>query len=143
MSAKKLYLEVLTQEKAVFKGEVDIIMAPGFDGQIGILPGHINLLTKLLSGELYIVIGASITVLAITGGLLDVHNNQVSIMADSAVRADQIDLLKVEAAKRKAEISLKEKLSDREFAIASADLRKAVLELKVAKKRRAHYLPNQ
>jgi len=138
--AKKLHLEVITQEQPVYKDDVDLVMAPAHLGQIGILPGHIGLLTKLNSGELFILKGPNMTVLAVSGGLLDVHNDKVTIMADSAIRADEIDLAKVEAAKRKAEETLKDKLSERDFAIAQADLRKAALELKVAKKRR-HYRP--
>ncbi len=139
--AKKLHIEVITQEQPILKDDVDLVMAPGHFGQIGILPGHIGLLTKLKAGELYILKGPNLTVLAVSGGLLDVHDNKVSIMADSAVRADEIDIAKVEAARVKAEKTLKEKLSDRDFAIAQSDLRKAVLELKVAKKRR-HYRPS-
>jgi len=135
---KQLHLEVLTQEKHVLKDDVDLVLAPGHEGQIGILPGHIGLLTKLQPGELFILKGPSMTALAITGGLLDIHDDQVTVMADSAVRAEEIDIAKVEAAKRKAEEALKEKLSDKDFAIAEADLRKAILELKVARKRR-HY----
>ena len=137
MLDNKLQLHVLTQEREVFKDTADIILAPAYDGQVGILPGHIGLLTKLSGGELYIISGASMAVLAITGGMMDVHNNQVTIMADSAVRADEIDVAKVEAAKDKAEESLKVKLSARDFAIAESSLRKAVLELKVARKRHA------
>lgn len=135
MSLKKLQLEVITQERKILSEAVDIVMAPTYDGQIGILPGHIGLLTRLQAGELYIISGPSMTVLAISGGLLDVHDNQVSVMAESAVRADEIDIAKVEAAKAKAEEALKERLSETEFAVAEADLRKAVLELKVAKRR--------
>jgi len=135
---KKLHLEILTQEKQVFKDEVDIVLAPGHQGQIGILPGHIGLLTKLQPGELFIIKGPSITILAVTGGLLDVHADQVTVMADNAVRADEIDIAKVEEARQKAEETLKQKLSDKDFAIAAADLRKAVLELKVARKRRRY-----
>ena len=137
---KKLELEVLTQEEQVLKDEVDLILAPAHEGQIGILPGHIGLLTKITSGELYIVKGPSMSVLAVSGCLLDVNDDKVTIMADSATRADEIDIAKVEAAKHKAEEALKLKLSERDFAIAESDLRKAVLELKVAKKRR-HYRP--
>ena len=132
---KKLLLEVITQERKILSESVDIIIAPTYDGQISILPGHIGLLTRLLAGELYIISGPSMTVLAISGGLLDVHDNLVSVMAESAVRADEIDIAKVEAAKAKAESALKERLSATEFAVAEADLRKAVLELKVAKRR--------
>ena len=134
----KLHLKVITQEKQVLEDDVDMVMAPGFQGQIGLLPGHIGLLTKLEAGELYILKGPSMTILAVSGGLLDIHNDQVSVMADSATRADEIDVAKVEAAKKKAEEALREKLSEKEFVVAEADLRKAVLELKVAKKRYRH-----
>ena len=132
---KKLKLEVLTQETRAFDGEVDIVLAPSLEGQIGILPGHAALLTKLTAGELFIFDGPRVQVLAVGGGLLDVHNNEVSVLADSAVRADEIDIYKVEEAKKKAEESLKEGLSEREYALAAADLRRAVLELKVARRR--------
>lgn len=134
---KKLVLEVLTQEDRVFEGEVDIVLAPGYEGQIGILPGHVSMLTKLGEGELIVFSGPKIEILAVGGGTLDVHNNQVSVLADSAVRADNIDILKVEQAKKKAEEAIRQHLSEREYAIAAADLKKAVLELKVA--RRRHY----
>ncbi len=143
MAIKKLNLEVITQEKSVFKDEVDLILAPGHYGQIGILPGHIGLLTKLQAGELYIVKGPTVQILAVTGGLLDVHDNIVSVMADNASRADEIDIKKVEAAMKAAKETLKQKLSTKEFAIAEADLRKAVLELKVVKKRHHHKNPLQ
>ena len=133
---KKLHLEVITQEREVFKDDVDLVLAPGHDGQIGILPGHIGLLTQLKSGELYIIKGASITILAVMNGLLDVNSNNVTVMTDSATRAEDIDIAKVEAAKAKAEEALKDKLSDRDYAIIQSDLRKAVLELKVVRKRR-------
>ena len=139
----KLHLTVITQEKQVLEDEVDMVLAPGFEGQIGLLPGHIGLLTKLEAGELYIIKGPLMTVLAVSGGLLDIHSDQVSVMADSATRADEIDVAKVEAAKQKAEEALREKLSEKEFIVAEADLRKAVLELKVAKKRYRHQSPLQ
>ena len=132
---RKLKLEILTQETRAYDGEVDIVLAPATQGQIGILPGHAALLTKLTAGELFIFDGPRVEVLAVGGGLLDVHNNEVSVLADSAVRADEIDIYKVEEAKKKAEESLKEGLSEREYALAAADLRRAVLELKVARRR--------
>lgn len=143
MSLKKLHLEIITQERKVLEEDVDLVMAPGYDGQIGILPGHISLLTKLQPGEIFLLNGPTMTVLAVSGGLLDVHDDMVSVMAESAVRADEIDIAKVEAAKRQAEESLKEKLSRAEFIVAEADLRKAVLELKVAQKRHHYHSPIQ
>ncbi len=132
---RKLKLEILTQETRAYDGEVDIVLAPSTEGQIGILPGHAALLTKLAAGEVFIFDGPRVEVLAVGGGLLDVHNNEVSVLADSAVRADEIDIYKVEEAKKKAEEALKESLSEREYALAAADLRRAVLELKVARRR--------
>lgn len=132
---KKLTLEILTQESRVFSGEADLILAPASDGQIGILPGHISLLTRLNPGEMFIFHGPQIEVLALGGGLLDVHNNEVSVLADSAIRAEEIDIYKVEEAKKKAEETLKQKLSTREYVLAEADLRQAVMELKVARRR--------
>ncbi|MCX6816371.1 MAG: ATP synthase F1 subunit epsilon [Candidatus Beckwithbacteria bacterium] len=143
MALKKLHLEIITQEKRILNDEVDLILAPGYDGQIGILPGHIGLLTKLQAGELYIFKGPSMNMLAVSGGLLDVHDDQVSVMADSAVRAEEIDIAQVEAAKRKAEEALREKLSHEQFVLAESDLRKAVLELKVAQKRHHYRAPVQ
>jgi len=132
---KKLKLEVFTQETRAYDGEVDIVLAPAAEGQIGILPGHASLLTKLTAGELYIFDGPRVEILAVGGGLLDVHNNEVSVLADSAVRADEIDIYKVEQAKKKAEEALKQGLSEREYTLAAADLSRAVLELKVARRR--------
>lgn len=134
---KKLNLVILTQESRVFSGEAELIMLPAVDGQIGILPGHVSLLTQLAAGEMFIFSGPKIEALAVSGGTVDVHNNEVTVLADSAVRAEDIDLIKVEAAKEKAEATLKQQLSDREYTLAEADLRRAVLELKVA--RRQHY----
>lgn len=141
MALKKLHLEIITQEKKILEDEVDLILAPGFEGQIGILPGHISLLTKLQSGELYLFKGPNMVMLAITGGLLDIHDDKVSVMADSAVRAEEIDAAKAQAAKEKAEEALKEKLSHEEFVVAEADLRRAVLELKVSQKRHHYHAP--
>lgn len=135
MGLKKLQLEVVTQENKILSESVDIVIAPAYDGQISLLPGHIGLLTRLQAGELYVITGPSMSILAISGGLLDIHENKVTVMAESAIRADEIDIAKVEAAKAKAEEALKERLSATEFAVAEADLRKAVLELKVAKRR--------
>lgn len=133
---KKLNLEILTQESRVFAGEADLLLAPASNGQIGILPGHAALLTKLGAGELFIFTGPRVEVLAVGGGTLDVHSNQVTVLADSAIRADEIDIYKVEQAKKKAEEALKQGLSEREYTLAAADLRRAVLELKVARRRR-------
>lgn len=132
---KRLHLEILTQEGVSFRGDVDLVVAPSVEGQIGILPGHASLLSRLGGGELYYLVGPKLDTLAISGGLLDVHRDQLTVLADSAVRVADIDIYKVEQARKKAEEALKQKLSSREYALAEADLRRAVLELKVARRR--------
>jgi F-type H+-transporting ATPase subunit epsilon len=132
---KKLTVEVLTQEGLSFAGEADLLLAPSTEGQIGILPGHASLLTRLGAGELFILAGPKTEILAIGGGTLDVHSNKVTVLADSAIRADEIDIYAVEQAKKKAEAALKKSLSEREYVLAEADLRRAILELKVARRR--------
>ena len=139
MAAKRLNLNILTQEEHVLSDEVDLVLAPASQGQIGILPGHASLLTQLSAGELFILKGPKMEVFAVPGGFLDIHRDQLTVMADSATRADDLSLAAAEAAKKRAEETLKQNLSDREFSLAEADLRKAVLELKVAKKRRKVY----
>lgn len=132
---KRLNLEILTQESRVYAGEADIVLAPADAGQIGILPGHASLLSRLEAGELFIFTGPRLEMLAIGGGLLNVHQDKLTILADSAIRAEEIDIYRAEEAKKRAETALKEKLSQREYLLAEADLRRAVLELKVARRR--------
>ena len=139
----RLHLEIISQEKQLLSQEVDMVLAPSHMGQIGILPGHISLFAALEEGELVIVTGSKYDVFAVTGGFLDVNQDQVTVLANSAIRAKDIDVRKVEEARKKAQETMKNQLSERDYKIAEADLRKAILELKVAKKRRHHYSPGQ
>jgi len=141
-----LQLDIITQEKPTFSGTVEAITAPASEGEVTILPKHIPLFTKLAPGEVKILQKDRWTNLAVAGGFMDVApGSQVTILADSAVRIEEINVAKAEEAKQKAEARLKEqKLSKREFALATADLRRAVLELHVARKyRRRSQLPGE
>lgn len=133
-----LLLEVITPEKVIYKNEVNEIIAPTVNGEITILPNHAPLLTKIAPGELTIKKGSSLQLLAITGGFLEINNNKVSVLADYAVRAEDIEVAKAQEAQKRAEKLMKEKASDKDFAIAEAEFRRAILELKVANKRRHH-----
>lgn len=129
-------LEIITQEKHLLTAKVDQITAPAVAGEVTILPDHIPLFTKLDDGLITYRIGQETHEYAILGGFMDVApNSKVTILADSAIRADEINLAKAEEAKTKAEEIMKTKQSDVEFKLAEASLRKALLELKVAKKR--------
>ncbi len=134
----QLHLDIITQEKSVFQGDVDAIVAPATEGEVTILPHHIALFTKLHPGEIKLLAHGRWQILASAGGFMDVSpQNKVTILADSAVRAEEINLAKAEAAKRRAEERLREKLDDKEYAVVEADLRKVIIELKVARKHRA------
>ncbi|MCL5433054.1 MAG: ATP synthase F1 subunit epsilon [Patescibacteria group bacterium] len=135
-----LTLEIITPEKIVYKDDVDEVLVETVNGQIGILPNHIGLLTQVVPGELIIKKGKSVQFLAITGGFLEVIKNKATILADYAVRSDQIEVSRALAAQKRAEQSVKEakeKANDRDFAIAESELRRAILELKVARKRKS------
>ena len=130
----KLALEIITPTQVVLNEEVDEITLPTVNGEISILPNHIDLLTKIVPGEMTIHLGNKIESFAITGGFLEISSNKVSILADHAVRADDIEVAKAQQAKERAEKAMKEKASDKDFAVAEAELRKSILELRVAHK---------
>ncbi len=132
----KLLLEIITPVKVVLSEEVDEITIPTVDGEISILPNHINLLTKVAPGEMVIRKGSSTDLFAITGGFLEVLNNRVNVLADYAIHAEDIEIAKVEEAKELAQKAMKEKLSEEDFRVANAELAKSLLQLKVARKRK-------
>jgi F-type H+-transporting ATPase subunit epsilon len=128
-------LEIVTPEKVIFQGEVDEIYVNTADGAIGILPHHINLFTKLIPGELKLKISGREQYMAITSGFLEVKKNKVTILADYAVHAEDIDVQKAIEAQKRAEEILKKKeskITEQEFAAAEAAFKQAVAELKVA-----------
>lgn len=130
--------EIVSQDRPVFSGEVDILVAPGVDGEMGILPHHSPLLTTLKPGVLRVRYGREEEVFAISGGVMEVRPDIVTVLADAAERADEIDVARAEAARRKAEETLKQGLppnSDAYLAAESA-LRRSGLRLQVARRRR-------
>jgi F-type H+-transporting ATPase subunit epsilon len=132
-------LEIITPEKKVYQGKVDEIYVTTADGAIGIFPHHINLFTKLVPGELKLKISGKEEYMAITSGFLEVNNNKVSILADYAIPAEEIQIEKAMEARKRAEEILKKKesrINDQEFAAAEAAFKQAVAELKVAGHRR-------
>ena len=130
----KLVLEIITPTKVVLKDEVDEITLPTLNGEISILPNHVDLLTKINPGEMIIRKNNKSQIFAITGGFLEVSKNQVSILADHAVRAEDIEIAKAQQAQERARNAMKNRENNRAFVTAEADFRKALLELKVARK---------
>lgn len=132
----KLNVSVLTPQSEIFSGEADEVMVPTVTGEIGILPNHAALVTQILPGELTIKTGGRTQYIAIMGGYLEVANNQVNVLGDYAVRAEDIEAAEAERAKQHAEKAKQEKVSQQDLATIEADLRRSLLELKVANRRR-------
>jgi F-type H+-transporting ATPase subunit epsilon len=132
----KLALDIITPTKIVLSEEVDEVTIPTVDGEISILPNHVNLLTKIAAGEMIIRKGAKNDLFAITGGFLEILNSHVNVLADYAIHADDIEVAKVQEAKERAQKAMKEKITEEDFRVANAELAKALLQLKVAHKRK-------
>lgn len=126
-------LEVVTAERVVYSGDVDMVLAPGTEGQLGILPSHSPLLTALTYGELLIrKAGEEDESLAIGGGFMEVLPDRLTVLADSAERAEEIDLERAEAARRRAEERLKQlPHGEEDFDRTEAALRRSMIRLKV------------
>lgn len=131
-----LSLEIVTGEREVFKGEVDMINAPGGDGDMGILPRHAPVLSTLRPGVLRVKIGNDQQEFAIGGGFINILGDHVIILADSAERAEEIDIARAEAARLRAQEMLKNPPENKEdlFRLETA-LRKSEARLKVASHR--------
>ena len=132
-------LDIVTAEKVVFSDDVDIVIAPGLEGQLAILPQHAPLMTTLTSGELIARKESQEYCMAISGGYLEVRPDRVIVLADEAERAEEIDIARAEAAKKRAQETLVHPASQVDAARAEAALRRAIARLEVAeriKKRR-------
>lgn len=134
-----MQLEVITPDKKILSEEIDGLNVNTPNGHIGILPHHVHFVTKVIPGEMTVKIKGKEKYYAITGGFLEVNEDKVTILADYAVESEKIEVEKALEAKKRAEEILKktkEKVSDRDFAFAQAELRRAVMELHVANRRR-------
>ena len=131
-----LNLEIVTGEREVFKGEVDMINVPGGDGDMGILPKHAPVLSTLRPGVLKVKVGGDTHEFAIGGGFIDINRDHVIVLADSAERADEIDLSRAEAARLRAEEMLKNPPSNKEDLLRLEQaMHKSEVRLKVASRR--------
>ncbi len=130
-------LDIVTIERIVFSNDVDMVVAPGTEGMLGILPHHAPLMTGLKAGELVIKRhGVPDQSVAIGGGFMEVRPDKVTILADTAEHASEIDVARAEEARRSAEQLLREKPADAaQFAALEAALRRAEVRLKVARRR--------
>lgn len=136
-SNPKLQVEIVTGERVVYQErDVDMVIAPGADGELGILPRHAALFSLLSAGEMVVRKGTSEQQLAVFGGFLEVANNRVLILADSAERVEEIDVERAELARQRAEAALREAGTAVEIEEALASLRRARVRSNLAQRRR-------
>ena len=130
--AEKLFLEVVTQQKAIVSEEVEIVVAPGSEGEFGALKGHTTFLTSLKIGALrYKDASGKERYLFINGGFAEVLPDKVTILAESAERRMYIDIERAAKARERAEKRLAAKAADTDFVRAEAAMRRAVHRLKI------------
>ena len=131
-----MQLEIITAERVVYSDEVEAVLAPGIEGDLGILPHHVALMTVLRSGELMIRKDGEESYLAVTGGFLEVRDNKVSILADAAERSEEIDEKRAQEAVERAEERIRMRSADVNLENALAQLRRAQVRVVVARRRR-------
>jgi F-type H+-transporting ATPase subunit epsilon len=136
---KRLQCEIVTAERRVYAGEVREVIAPTTSGQVAILPLHAPLLSELDAGEVRLILpDDEELLLAVGGGFMEVRDNRVIILADSAERADEIDAERARRAREQAAALLQQKVTDVDFARAEAALRRALARLRVAERAHRH-----
>ena len=131
-------VEIVTIERLVYSGEDDMVLAPGAEGQLGILPRHAPLIARLGPGELVVRGQGREEEFAIGGGFIEVLPDRVVVLADSAERAAEIDVKRAEAARLRAAELLRTRQSRIEAMQAEAALRRSMVRLRVARRRAPH-----
>jgi F-type H+-transporting ATPase subunit epsilon len=130
-------LDIVTAERLVYSEEVDLVVAPGVEGELGILPHHTPLMTTLQAGEMIVRRGNEEFSLAISGGFLEIQPDRIIVLADSAERDDEIDLQRAEDARRRARERLDSRSSGNVDVLqVEAALHRSMARIKVAQKKR-------
>ncbi len=134
--AETMKLEIVTPDGNAYSEDVEMVTLTGVQGEMGILPQHIRLMTKLVPGELVVRKDGRDVFVAVGAGLVEVTGSRVSILTDMAVAADKIDEAKAEEARLRAEARLREKLSAEEVATINASLARSLAQLRVKRRHR-------
>jgi len=134
--AETMKLEIVTPDGKAYSDDVEMVTLTGVQGEMGILPQHVHLMTKLVPGELVVRKGGRDSFVAVGGGLVEVTGTRVSVLTDMAVAADRIDEAKAEEARLRAEARLREKLSAEEVASTNASLARSLAQLRVKRRHR-------
>jgi F-type H+-transporting ATPase subunit epsilon len=132
--AKTLNLQIVTPEGIAYSDDVEMVGLRSVEGQIGIMPNHIRLMTQMMPGEMMLRKDGQIKFLAVGEGLVEVTRDRVAILTDMAVAAETIDEAKAEEARRRAEARLQEKISAEEVASVNASLARSLAQLRVKRR---------
>jgi F-type H+-transporting ATPase subunit epsilon len=131
-----LKLEIVTPQEIAFSEDVHMVTLPAIEGQMGVYPHHIRLITQIEPGELIVTKDGEERLLAVGEGLVEITGQQVSIVTDMAIAAERIDEAKVEEARARAVARLQEKIADEEVATVNASLARSLAQLQVRRRRR-------
>lgn len=129
-------LDIVTPEKRTFSDDVEGVVVPGSEGELGVLEGHAPLVTTLLPGELRYTKNGKEESLAVGEGVVEITRESVAILTDLAISSDEIDEAAVEEALKRAELALSEKVSDEEIAAVEVSIQKSLAQLSLKRKRR-------
>ncbi len=133
--ADTLELQIVTPNQIAYSERVEMVTLPGIEGQMGIYPQHVPLMTQMVAGEVIVRKGGSDYFLAVGEGLIEITGDHVAILTDMAIAAENIDEAKAEEARRRAEARLHEKLSDEEVAAVNSALAHSLAQLHVRRRR--------
>ena len=128
--ANNFQVHIVSAEREIFSGEAEIVFAPAEQGELGITPRHAPLLTRMKPGTVRVQSGGEEQVFYVSGGILEIQPNQVTVLSDTAERAADIDQAAAEDAKRRAEEALANQTGELDVARAQAELLEAVARLK-------------
>lgn len=134
--ANTLKLEIVTPDATAYSEDVEMVTLPGVEGQMGVYPQHVPLMTQMVPGEIIVRKDGHDHSLAVGEGLVEIAGDHVSILTDMAIAAEHIDEAKVEEARQRAEARLHERLSDEEVASTNASLARSLAQLHVKRRHR-------
>ena len=132
-----LKLEIVTPEAKIYSEDVEMVTLPGVEGEMGVYPMHIPLMTEIVAGEICARKLGQDQFLAVGSGFVEITGKRVAVLTDMAIKADDIDEAKAEEARKRAEARMAEKLSDDELATVQASLMHSLAQLKVKRRHRA------
>jgi F-type H+-transporting ATPase subunit epsilon len=134
--AETLRLEIVTPQATVFSEDVTMVTLPGIEGEFGVYPQHVRMITQVVPGEIIVNRAGEDRFLAVGEGLVEITGDRVSIVTDMAIPSEKIDEAKAEEARERAAARLREKVSDEEVASVNASLTRSLAQLQVKRRRR-------